>query len=50
MALDQALADLDREAMASWFAARANPEAWKSYRKGAEAMKLRAAALLTGGS
>lgn len=48
-ALDQAEQQLNAEAMQSWFGARANPDAWKSYRKGVEAMKLRAWVILTGG-
>jgi len=35
--------------MASWFQARANPDAWKAYRKGMEALTNRFQALLTGG-
>jgi len=48
-ALELAFQQLNAEAMASWFAARANPEAWKAYRRGAEALKLRASAILTRG-
>jgi hypothetical protein len=40
---------LNEDAMKGWFQARANPEGFKAYRRGVEAMRLRAVALLTGG-
>lgn len=48
-ALQQGFDELNREAMASWFQARANPDAWKAYRRGAEALQLRVSAILTRG-
>jgi hypothetical protein len=47
--LAKAEQQLNDDALKGWFQARANPDAFKSYRKGVEAMRLRAVALLTGG-
>lgn len=48
--LEVAEGQLNESAMKSWFQARANPDAFKSYRKGMEALRLRYIALLTGGA
>jgi hypothetical protein len=45
--LVEAERQLNSELLNSWFGARTNPEAWQSHRKGVEAMRLRAQALLT---
>jgi hypothetical protein len=47
--LEQAERQLNEDAMKSWFQARANPDAWKAYRRGMEALRMRFKALLTGG-
>ena len=48
-ALEQAERELNQTLFASWHRVRTNPESIQAERRGVEAMKLRAIALLTGG-